>query len=342
MPSRAAKAILAVIIILVALGFVWSSWSVALVASIGGMIAFLGLWIEKEADDEEKKEHLASFVDGARDLKVKSKIGWWILMFGIAIEVVTAAGLAVHDVSEAKRFNEDVNRIDPANLPVLNINAFAVLRVKGKEFPDLTQWDSIPISTNWGSKITTAALCENTPNGVLQSIPSMISDDFGIGAEFSDFREYFLEFHMESVSAAMNLPLQSASKSFASANFISINTGFLPPQSEILDGYAFVVINNSLWKLFRIYPQKDPQPPFPNKEQAEMFSKMNLNPVGKIVVSVSNGILENMKIRIQEEPGKILSLTNGEVFPLEGAGIFKSYFTIVGTNVPSGKFDPNW
>ena len=168
----------------------------------------------------------------------------------------------------------------------------------------------------------------------------MIADDFGIGTGYPDFREYFLNFRMESVSAAMNLPAQSASKTFSAANFISFNVKFLPPQSEILDGYAFVVVNNSIWKLFRIYPQKYTRPPFPNKEQAEMLSKIPLHPFEQIVVRGSKDADASVKMHVLE-PGKVTSITNGEMFPVE-AGFFMADFTIVGTNVPSGKFDPNW
>ena len=147
-----------------------------LIASVGGLVVFAGLWIEKDAD-EDKEKHPGKFSSAKRLIKLRSSIGWWVLMFGIGIEIADA-GWTAHEI---RRTSTDVNRIDPANLPVLNINAFVKLRVKGNVFPDLTQWDSIPLSTNWGSKRATATLCGNAPNGVLSSIPTMIADDFGIG-----------------------------------------------------------------------------------------------------------------------------------------------------------------
>jgi hypothetical protein len=316
----------------------WYSWAgvIPAVASIGGMVVWVGLWIEKEADkDAKKEEHLSDSV------KLKAKWGWNILMVGIGLEIVTGSALATFDVSEASKFHKDVNRIDPENLPILNMNALVKLRVKGNVFPDLTQWDSIPISTNWGSKTATATLCGNAPNSVLQSIPVMISDGFGIGTGYPDSRVYFLNFHMESVSAALALPMQPASKSFNDAKSISIQADFLPPQSEILDGYAFVVVNNGLWKLFRIYPQKDTRPPFPSKQQSEILAKVNIQPVEQIVVSNSSGLVGNLRMTVMQ-PGKVVSITNSEVFPVDGAGFFKSVVSIVGTNVPDAKFDENW
>ena len=48
------------------------------------MIVFLGLWIEKEADDAEKKEENLS-----DPIKLKAKLGWRLLMIGIFVEILT-------------------------------------------------------------------------------------------------------------------------------------------------------------------------------------------------------------------------------------------------------------
>jgi hypothetical protein len=67
-----------------------SRWSVVftILAALGGEIVLWGLWIEKEADEAEKGEHLSNFLDVARGIKLKSEIGWWILMAGIVIEPI--------------------------------------------------------------------------------------------------------------------------------------------------------------------------------------------------------------------------------------------------------------
>jgi hypothetical protein len=311
-------------------------------AGFGGVVVLIGLWKEWKSgkmDEIESEKEWFSDINKFRQRRRKSHAGEFWVMSGVAIEIIVAVVFATMDVIDKHNFGNDVSRIDPTNLPVLNINAFAMLRVKDKDFPDLTQWDSIPMSTNWGSKSATLKLCGNGQNSVLQSIPYMISDDFGKGTGFPDFREYFLNFHMESVSAAMSLPLQSASKSLGAANFISLDVRFLPPQSEILGGSVFVVVNNSLWKLFRIYPQKDSQLPFPNKELAALLPK--IHPVMRVTVSGSKDAVAGVKMSTTE-PGKLISFTNGEIVPLDGGGFFWADCTIVGTNVPSGKFDANW
>ena len=313
-------------------------------AGVGGVAVLIGLWMELwsgRKDECESEKEWFSGIDQFRRRHRKSHTGEIWVMSGVAIEIIVAVVFATMDVIDKHNFNVDVNRIDPTNLPVLNINAFAVLRVKGKDFPDLTQWDSSALSTNWGSKTATLAFCGNASNSLLSSMPSMVADDFGTGTGFSDSREYFLNFRLESVSAAMYLPLQSASKSLGAANFISLDVKFLPPQSEIMGGYAFVVVNNSLWKLFRIYPQKDKRPPFPNKAQAEILSK--IPPIKGFFVMKITGTKDAVAGTTIStlEPGKYTWLTNGEPIPADPT-FFPADFPIVGTNVPSGKFDPNW
>ena len=65
----------------------WLSWTVltSLLASIGGVLVFCGLWMEKKAG---KKEYLN--VDDFRSQKLKAERGWQILMVGIGLEIVTA------------------------------------------------------------------------------------------------------------------------------------------------------------------------------------------------------------------------------------------------------------
>ncbi len=132
MTSKAVKGIAFTIIISVMLGvfFAWrwsSSALIPLLASFGGMIVFLGLWIEKEAEDEDKKEHLSNLIGDARILKLKSEIGWWVLMGGIVIEALVAGGLAMHEVWAARKIESTIARNDPTNGPIRTVEAHALL-----------------------------------------------------------------------------------------------------------------------------------------------------------------------------------------------------------------------
>ena len=165
--SKPVIGIAVVMIIAVGLGSLslfWSSWSglIALAASIGGMIAFLGLWMEKEADEEDKKEHLSNFIGDKRVTKIKSEIGWCILMVGIFIEVITAGGFAAYDAVENAKMN-------PRNQPIADMSATAMLLVKGADFNATTNWDS-----RWVARMT---LCKNDIT-LLQQPGLATSQDF--------------------------------------------------------------------------------------------------------------------------------------------------------------------
>lgn len=100
--SKATKGIAVIIILILSLIVISSIWLgsspiVPSLAAIGGCIVFLGLWIEKEANDESKPEHTSNLIGTARFLKIKAETGWWILMLGIALEVLIAGGVAMRD-----------------------------------------------------------------------------------------------------------------------------------------------------------------------------------------------------------------------------------------------------
>jgi hypothetical protein len=124
--SKTLMVIAAFILITSIAEFVFSalySWSglVPLVAGIGGEIAFFGLWMEKESDEDEIKVHLSNFLGDNRLAKLKSKWGWAILMAGIAIEVFTSVGLAAYDICESKITNDKIAAADTRNVPIVSI-----------------------------------------------------------------------------------------------------------------------------------------------------------------------------------------------------------------------------
>lgn len=64
-----------------------------MLAGVGGMVVFLGLWIEKEADEKNEKADSSS----RKPYKTLNEYGWWILMFGIVAEALIAYGVAFWD-----------------------------------------------------------------------------------------------------------------------------------------------------------------------------------------------------------------------------------------------------
>jgi len=122
--SKTAKLIVALILTANLLLFVFSvsySWSglIPLLASIGGEIVFLGLWIEKEADEEAKKEE-----ELPSPLRLKANIGWWLLMAGIFAEVLFGAGLASYDVYGTAKVMAIELRLKPRTITEQNRKIF--------------------------------------------------------------------------------------------------------------------------------------------------------------------------------------------------------------------------
>ena len=142
--SKTAKLTAALFLILNITWLVFSvlysfSGIIPLLASIGGEIVFLGLWIEKEADDEAKKEeHLPA------ELQLKAKVGWWILMVGISLEIATSFGLAAFDGYKNATTANAMAQIDPVNQPIISASALVTLSIwetnASTNPPDIVVW----------------------------------------------------------------------------------------------------------------------------------------------------------------------------------------------------------
>jgi hypothetical protein len=235
------------------ISFAWEHPGIALVF-IGvageGTDIFVKIFFKKWSE----KHHLAVELIGF--------VFWAMVVLGLGMEMGEAAKsdnkiFALQHGLEENTTN--INRIDPLNLPILDITAYAKLRINGKDFPDLS---------SWGGKRATLMLCEEPARS---SFPLLESDDFIPEGNFPDWREYFLKFHLDTFSATTALPMKNLAKSIMSENLVSIDAGFLPPKSEILDGYVLVSANNSTWQLFHIYPQTN-SAPYPSSQIPKYFT----------------------------------------------------------------------
>lgn len=97
------KGIAVIMMTLVTVGVLFGfseSWesilSIPFVASVGGMLVLLGLAIEKEAENAEKK-CLSELGKKVRLVVLRKEIGWWILIVGISAEVVLGLSASIVD-----------------------------------------------------------------------------------------------------------------------------------------------------------------------------------------------------------------------------------------------------
>jgi hypothetical protein len=203
--SKPTKGIITVIAIATALGVAlsfWFSWSglIPLAASFGGMVVFLGLWIEKEADKVEKGEHLSNFIGDKRRIKIQSEVGWWILMIGILIEVMTGAGLAAYDVYENGKNARNAAKNSPFNQPIADVSAMASFVIKPNNIKeiDAKEWSGGGISHD-----AYLILCDsNNPSQTrpLTGYNVLVADNFSkmlFGAPSPTAWEYIMRFRLE-------------------------------------------------------------------------------------------------------------------------------------------------
>jgi len=250
-----------------------SRWSVVffILAALGGEIAFFGLWIEKEADKAEKKEHLSNFLDEARRIKLKSKIGWWILMIGIGFEVLTATGLAIRDDWEIRNANANALKNDPNKWQIFHVLGYAELSVHPLE----PIWNTVNWRTNSnGDKF------EPLPHFGAITLPSpdKYEVELVLGKSLQlETNGWNLQIGSDRVSS---LPTITWLGAMTHENSISLKVYFgsspektqissslltpedldavsltLPFRCEILQGDVKMIINGSIPKNFQIPPQ---------------------------------------------------------------------------------------
>src|ERR1700679_4237926 len=116
------------------LSWLASEFFISFVAMAGGALAFCGLWIEKKADDAEKKEHPDAFVDEVKSLKLKSKRGWKMLMWGIALETAIAGVFAARDGLEIRQIKINEAIANPRNQSIQSMTADVYLEVGTTNF----------------------------------------------------------------------------------------------------------------------------------------------------------------------------------------------------------------
>lgn len=252
------KLIAAIIVIIVIAEFSFSakySWAglIPLLAMFGGMIVFLGLWIENEADEEIKREHISNFTGHQLRAKIKAVCGWRILMFGIALEIGISGVLAAIDVHENMTMNNAITAADPRNWPISEMNAVAWFTVQGTNMDDeLTNLLSgrkaqMTIWKNEREGFSLDAL--EAGNGDIEG--RVLRPIFGL----VDRRVYRVSLHSFNFLTAegINPPL---GKTIDDMHLVHVDLNFLPRDSQISSGRVILTVNN-VTKYFDVPNQND-------------------------------------------------------------------------------------
>jgi len=218
----------------------WLIWTVLIswAACIGGIIVFCGLWMEKNAG---KKEFLD--IGDFRWQKLKAKIGWWILMLGIAVEIVAALALTVRGELEMRQIKINEAKMDPLNQPISSVTATARLIVRGTNF-----WSLDPVKDN---HFVTLSFAQAKSNFWAIRLLCKTSEKFGN----SDSTDWNLEFGADPSGPLENLTANDLVKTADKWDIVVLQALFLRKNTEILNGGEVTVIINTTVKHFPIPPQ---------------------------------------------------------------------------------------
>ncbi|HZF00718.1 MAG TPA: hypothetical protein VE344_02370 [Methylomirabilota bacterium] len=213
-------------------------------ATIGAIIVFVGLVLEKFADWLNEK-----FLGGYKPHKTLETFGWFLLMFGIYIEIVDA-GWSANDAWQTRQM------ANPWNGPISEISARAFISVKDDSTPDLP--------TQGSPRIASLALCQNdveakfdaTHFGFLDADKFVRSGSVLIGNDTVRKRGYSLIFNSEGnlvMDSGTGIPI----KEIENVKVVRMDLKFLAKDSEILGGKVQVVVNGKILGNFQILPQID-------------------------------------------------------------------------------------
>jgi hypothetical protein len=185
-------------------------------------------------------------VDDFRRKQRIAKRGWWVLMAGIALEVVLGFVVAVKDEMDS-----------PLNQPIVLISAIARIDVKGDGRMRPTDRDGHPLfSDDWRGGI---GFCLGTNVSQMIFSLSATKSDVEMGNLLSTNldREYCITFHKN--IPARDMPEDDGwgkpAKIFNGVDSFILQMPQIETNTEVLSGSVVVTVNDLSW-VFDIPPQK--------------------------------------------------------------------------------------
>ena len=133
-------------------------WADVVLSVVGGVLVFWGLKLEKDA---EPKENLDAFVDDIKCRKLRARLGWRLLMWGVAIEVVAALGISVISGLENAEANLASEKLKQSNLELqIKLQPRTITEVQITNFIFLTERiPKIPVRVDVGNGVFSEETC---------------------------------------------------------------------------------------------------------------------------------------------------------------------------------------
>jgi hypothetical protein len=256
-------------------------------ATIGAIIVFIGLTLEKFADWLNE-----NFLGGYKPHKTLESVGWFLLMFGISIEIADAWWSA----NDAWQTKQMAIKNGPLNQPISDILASVRFRVNKTDFSELPNfgnpkrladlWLVEPPDTNilfLNKDNTNFNLKFWNLEGPTQ-LPILDTDHSYSFSDQHGGRTYSMQFHFDEDWSGIEgiNGLEMKVKEINHVNVIRINIKSLPHDLEILDGSVKLVINDTVVKKFEIPQQKNNLDGDPNATPFVILAYLTNSPIDTI------------------------------------------------------------
>jgi len=218
--------------------------------SFGGVVVFVGLWMEKKYDKESY-----STIEDFRLSKAKRKSGWLILMSGIALEVMFGLAHAYKDVRQ-------INTIDPLNRNVAEISANVILKLEGTNFehfddpftPRLDNWVTLMENATNEANFSAGSISVLMAEDVLPFVSSKQLDGTPVSRGYViRYVENPMDVFEKKGEAKESRPV--VGDVVEKVNLLRISPAFIPKEQKIIGGSATLTINGLIRKRFVVYPQ---------------------------------------------------------------------------------------
>jgi hypothetical protein len=239
--STGVKAIVALTMVLLVAAFVSSAGRVLFIAAIGGLVVFLGLWIEHDANKEEKGEYLSNFTEDARRPRLKAKWGFWILMVGIGIEIGVAGWEAIRTEIEMRHIKAEIAKNDPMKQPIRTASAIVSLQIGATQAPLGKTSSNLyvnALSLSFGRKM------------------NLDAKDFDAWGSIKEGWYCYMECRWSLTHpAVIGHPDMTLEEFISEANHFEIHPFFIWGDTRVVKGQILLTLNSTQWKI--PIPQQD-------------------------------------------------------------------------------------
>lgn len=231
-----------------------------MVAGIGGILVFAGLWMEGPPKE-------GTFSDACAFKHAKR--GWNLLMLGIFVEIVVAMGFAANDGWQARQMQKQIAANDPRNLPLAAVIAYVAIAYNTNT-AETNVWEPVLSMMIRSNVVPGLSLMSSTGESLeLSSSTAEASTLGGVNGliyirRFDwDVRTREWDTELQELTGRMRKHTNEFRGSFADS-VVGFSIGNLPfrHKTEITGGKVELFFNGTVLKKFLMPPQRIAGPPW--------------------------------------------------------------------------------